>query len=130
MPTQPEPDQIKALFEKAPGGPLVMLNLLKFKEKAVYADGRETDLTGMEAYNIYGMEMAKILEATGGRLVFAAVLNVLVIGKGDLEWDTVGIAEYSSLESFQKIMSSPEYQEISKHREAGLEHQLLINCMN
>ncbi len=63
----------------------------------------------------------------GGRSIFAGAANSLVIGDGELEWDMVAIAEYASLESFQKIMSSPEYQEIAKHREAGLAHQLLIN---
>ena len=66
--------------------------------------------------------MAKMIEADGGRTVFAAATNTLVIGDGELEWDLVAIAEYASLESFQKIMSIPEYQEIAKHREAGLAH--------
>ena len=61
--------------------------------------------------------------------MFAAATNKLVIGEGELEWDMVAIAEYASLESFQKIMSSPEYQKIAAHREAGLAHQLLINLV-
>lgn len=130
MPTQPKPEQIQALFTKAPEGPLVMLNLLKFKEKAIYADGRQSDISGAEAYGIYGAEMRKLIEADGGRLVFSAPLNVLVIGEGELEWDAVGIAEYASLESFQRITATPKYQEISMHRTAGLAHQLLINCLN
>ncbi len=130
MPTQPNPEQIQALFTKSPEGPLVMLNLLKFKEKAVYEDGRQSDISGAEAYGIYGAEMRKLIEADGGRLVFSAPLNVLVIGEGELEWDAVGIAEYASLESFQRITATPKYQEISMHRTAGLAHQLLINCLN
>jgi uncharacterized protein (DUF1330 family) len=74
--------------------------------------------------------MRKLIEADGGRLVFSAPLNVLVIGEGELEWDAVGIAEYASLESFQRITATPKYQEISMHRTAGLAHQLLINCLN
>jgi len=130
MPTQPKPEQIQALFTKAPEGPLVMLNLLKFKEKAVYLDGRQTDISGAEAYGIYSAEMKKLIEADGGRFVFSAPLNMLVIGEGELEWDVVGIVEYTSLESFQRITTSPKYQEISMHRTAGLAQQLLINCLN
>lgn len=63
MPTQPRSEQIQALFAKAPEGPLVMLNLLKFKEKAIYPDRRETDLSGVEAYSIYSAEMKKLIEA-------------------------------------------------------------------
>ena len=43
-----------------------MVNLLKFKEKAEYEDGRESDLTGAEAYAIYGKEVVKHLKKVGG----------------------------------------------------------------
>ena len=127
MPIAPREEQLNSFLEKLPSGPVTMLNLLKFKEKAVYADGRESNLSGAEAYGLYGLEVGKMIQADGGRTVFAAATNTLVIGEGELKWDMVAIAEYAGLESFQKIMSSPEYQEIAKHREAGLAHQLLIN---
>ena len=130
MPTQPTAKQFQTLFEKAPSGPLIMLNLLKFKDKAEYADGREVHISGIEAYAIYGSFMKKRLEADGGRFIFSADTHLLVIGDGDLEWDAVGIVEYASLKSFKEIVFSPEYKDISMHREAGLEHQLLINCIN
>ena len=38
-----------------------MVNLLKFKKKASYEDGRETDLTGEEAYRIYAHEVSTCL---------------------------------------------------------------------
>jgi uncharacterized protein (DUF1330 family) len=129
MTIQPSAEQLKKFIEKIPSGPVTMLNLLKFKEKAAYADGRESNLSGQEAYGLYGIEMAKMIEADGGRIVFSAATNTLVIGEGELQWDMVAIAEYASLESFQKIMSSPEYQKIATHREAGLAHQLLINLL-
>jgi uncharacterized protein (DUF1330 family) len=130
MPTQPTPEQFQTLFEQAPPGPLIMLNLLKFKEMAEYTDGREIGISGLEAYAIYGSFMKKRLEADGGRFIFSANTHLLVIGDGDLAWDAVGIVEYASLESFKEIVFSVEYQEMSLHREAGLEHQLLINCKN
>lgn len=127
MPIKPNDEQLKRFIKNVPSGQVTMLNLLKFKEKAVYTDGRESNLSGREAYGLYGIEVAKMIDADGGRIVFSAATNTLVIGEGELEWDMVAIAEYASLESFQKITSSPEYQEIAKHREAGLAHQLLIN---
>ena len=50
----PTEEQMKGFLEPGREGPIYMLNLLKFKEKAEYADGRETDLSGAEAYAIYG----------------------------------------------------------------------------
>ena len=44
-----DPAQIEALREKGPDGPIFMVNLLKFKDKAEYEDGRATTLTGREA---------------------------------------------------------------------------------
>ena len=47
-------DEQWAALEKEPDvGTIFMINLFKFREYAVYADGRETNLTGIEAYQIY-----------------------------------------------------------------------------
>ena len=53
-----------------------------------------------------------------------------MIGDGDLEWDTVGIMQYPSLEAFQGMVGSADYQAIHVHRDAGLESQLLVNCLS
>jgi len=52
----PNEEQIKGFMEGDTDTPVYMVNLLKFKDKAEYEDGRETDLTGAEAYAIYGAE--------------------------------------------------------------------------
>ncbi len=127
---QPRPEQIRALAEKKPEGSLYMLNLLKFKPRAIYADGRETDLSGREAYLIYGAAVTKMIEGFGGSLVFAGKANVLVIGDGELAWDDVAIMRYPSFEHFADMARSEAYQAIHVHRDAGLEHQLLINCLD
>ena len=41
MATQPRKEQIKALFENDKGGPVRMMNLLKFREFAKYSDGEK-----------------------------------------------------------------------------------------
>ena len=35
-------------------GPVCRVNLLKFNAQAEYEDGRSTDLTGIDAYRLYG----------------------------------------------------------------------------
>lgn len=129
MPVTPRPDQMQTLLENAPEGPLYMLNLLKFKDKAQYADGRESSLTGEEAYGLYGQAVGEIISKLGGSLVFAGKMNALLIGDGELEWDNVAIVQYPSLEAFRNMAASEEYQAAHVHREAGLAHQLLINCL-
>ncbi len=130
MAIAPTAEQIKNLIDRAPEGKLYMLNLLKFKDKAEYADGRETSLTGAEAYALYGQGVTKLIAELGGRLVWNGQPNTLVIGEGELAWDAVAIVEYPSIEAFQKMTASPNYDAIHVHREAGLAHQLLINCLS
>ena len=130
MPVAPRPEQVEALMQRAPDGKLYMLNLLKFRERAAYADGRPTQLSGAEAYALYGAAVRKLIEDLGGRIVFGGVPNVLVIGDGGLDWDQVVIVEYPSLNAFSGMTASPEYREAHVHREAGLAHQLLINCLS
>jgi hypothetical protein len=62
----PTPEQIKELGEEGHGKPIYMVNLLKFKEMAEYEDGRKSDLSGQEAYAIYGTEVAAHLAKVGG----------------------------------------------------------------
>jgi len=130
MATQPRPEQLTAFAAGAPAdGPLHMLNLLKFKEKAEYADGRASDLSGEQAYGLYGEGVIPLVSKLGGRPVYFGKANTLLIGDGELQWDAVAIVEYPSLAAFQQMTQSEEYAAIHVHREAGLAHQLLIHCL-
>ena len=79
-----------------PDGPISMVNLLKFKEKAAYKDGRETELTGQEAYALYSRGVMKTLATVGGKLVFSGDVSRLMLGEVEDLWDTVAIAQYPS----------------------------------
>ena len=122
----PVREQIQSLIQRNTGKPIVMLNLLKFKDKAVYKDGRKTDLSGREAYQKYADMMVPYVRSHGGRIVFTGEANGLVIGDVGEMWDTVALMEYPSAEAFAKIAMSPEVANFGVHREAGLAGQLLI----
>ena len=128
MPIYPRPDQIQALLQSDFKGPVSMLNLLKFKERAEYEDGRETQLSGQEAYMLYGAQMAPFVASKGGRLLHSSAARFLMIGDAELEWDSVAIMEYPSKEDFAKIAGAPEVAEFAVHRTAGLAFQLLVAC--
>ena len=106
--------------------PIVMLNLLKFRVKAHYPDGRATDLTGAQAYEIYAEAMSKIVEREGGKFLFAGDVKSLPIGEVETLWDVVGLVQYPSAAAFARIATSSEVAEVGVHRAAGLEGQLLI----
>lgn len=57
MSVTPSPEQMKALLEDGPEGPIVMVNLLKFRAKAQYESSRpeaKDNISGAEAYQRYG----------------------------------------------------------------------------
>jgi uncharacterized protein (DUF1330 family) len=119
-------DQLMPLAQDPTPGPIAMLNLLKFHDKAHYQDGRADDISGRTAYMRYVAEMRPIIEAAGGRFLFSGDVRQVVIGEVGELWDAVGIAEYPSRAAFHRIATSPEVQAIGVHREAGLAGQLLI----
>jgi len=122
----PSPDQAKAFFSGEEDGPMCMVNLLKFKEKATYADGSEPDLSGRDAYLRYGMGVQACLAAVGGTARFTGFVTDLMLGEVVELWDMVAIAEYPSRAAMLQMVQSPEYQAITKHRDAGLAGQLNI----
>jgi uncharacterized protein (DUF1330 family) len=122
----PARERIGELMGDTDSEPIVMLNLLRFRARAEYRDGRKTDLTGRQAYNIYGEAMRKVVEREGGKFLFAAEVKSLVIGTVEEMWDATALVQYPSPAAFAKIASSPEVAQIGVHRAAGLEGQLLI----
>ena len=126
----PSEEQMKGFVEGDIDSPISMLNLLKFKDQAEYEDGRTTDLTGREAYQIYALAVAKLVENTGGKVLFGAEVSRLMLGEVEELWDTVAIAQYPSRKKMLEMIMSPEYAEISVHRTAGLKGQLNIETKN
>jgi len=122
----PTQEQLQNLLASDFEGPVSMLNLLKFNERAEYADGRKSELSGAEAYNLYAEKMAPFVISKGGRLVFGGRAEHLMLGEVDELWDVAAIMEYPSKEAFVEIVSAPEVGEFSVHRSAGLAGQLLI----
>jgi uncharacterized protein (DUF1330 family) len=127
MPT--DPGRIEEMMQPGPDGPIYMLNLLKFKDRAEYEDGRETDLTGREAYNLYGAEVVGILPDYQGELVFVGDVTFLAIGQADELWDEVALVKYPSRAELLAMSTSEEWQAASVHRTAGLAGQLNIETV-
>ena len=124
-----DPAQIEALREEGPDGPIFMVNLLKFKDRAEYEDGRATTLTGREAYQIYGRAVTQILPKFGGQAVFAANVSFLSLGRVEELWDEIAIAAYPDRGAMVRMSFSSEWREAAVHRTAGLKGQLNIESL-
>ncbi len=122
----PSPERMQEFFGGEEDGAFVMVNLLKFKDKAEYSDGRETDLSGAEAYALYGAAVVERLAAVDAKPRYSGPVTGLMLGEVEENWDMVALAEYPSLEAMKSMIMSPEYQAISVHRTAGLAGQLNI----
>ena len=103
-----------------------MVNLLTFKNKADYNDGRQTDLTGEEAYQIYAKEVQEHLQKVGGKLIFSGQVSRLMLGEVEELWDWIAIAEYPSRKAMRSMIMDKDYRKSEEHRSAGLAGQLNI----
>lgn len=126
----PNAEQMKGFLEPGNDKPIYMLNLLKFKDKAEYADGRASELSGAEAYGIYAQEVVGHLAKVGGAPMFSAQVERLMLGEVEELWDTTAIAMYPSRKAMLEMIISPDYQASAVHREAGLAGQLNIELVS
>ena len=125
----PTPEQLEGFFDQEAKAAIYMLNLLSFKPRAEYEDGRETKLSGKEAWQIYASGVAKVISQVGGYIGFGADVKRLMLGEVETLWEHVAIAMYPSRAAMLEMIQMPEYAEISVHRTAGLAGQLNIETV-
>jgi uncharacterized protein (DUF1330 family) len=120
---------LQALATIPDGQPVVMLNLLRYRARAEYPPGTETEpRTGRQAWEEYSRHMLPIFTKIRARPVFRAEAGVTLIGPQDPRWDEVLIVEYPSRGTIEGMIASPEYQSAMVHRIAALEDARLIAC--
>lgn len=122
----PDPQKLR-VFAGQGESPIVMINLLRFREQAAYPPGSsETPCTGREAYGRYAVTALQQVREVGGRVVWqGGVLNALIAEPGE-EWDEASLVEYPSPKAFLEMVSRPAYLEAAVHRTAALVDSRLI----
>ena len=63
--------EAKAFFDTPEDGPFVMVNLLRFKPKAEYADGSDADNSGFEAYLRYFRKVRHLILKVGDTMGYS-----------------------------------------------------------
>jgi uncharacterized protein (DUF1330 family) len=119
----PTPAQVRRLVSGADWKPIVMVKLLRFRDRAA---GDDAGVSGVEAYGRYAAAVAPLIERVGGRLLVAAACEESVIGPDESEWDLVVLVEYPSRAAFVAMATSPEYAEIAARRASALENPAAI----
>lgn len=129
----PTGDQVRAMRDADQEAPVVMLNLLKFRDKANYPDDGGFDAcSGIDAYKRY---QYAFVEAVGSvsraEVLYDGPCEQLFIGMAgtkEADWDKVLIVRYPARKHFLAMMANKEYREALVHRYAGLERTILIQC--
>lgn len=121
-------DAFKALPRDAP---IEMLNLLRFRERAVYPTDHPCaaeKLTGAQAYVRYGAESGPVFARVGGRIVWSGAPLLVVTGPTDEAWDSAFVAHYPSAAAFLAMVADPAYRDAVVHRTAAVLTSRLIRC--
>lgn len=112
-------EQLKSLPDE---GPVVMVNLLKFREESADGDG-----TGRDAYQRYSRSVIKLIKERGGDVLWAGDAEVVALGPaGDGDWDYVVLVRYPSRAAFIDMMTSADYAAVNSHRLNALERHTIV----
>jgi uncharacterized protein (DUF1330 family) len=101
--------QLDQYLAEDPGGPVAMLNLLRFKP-----DG------GAERYLEYVAAVQQFGPRFGLELVFAGTGDTALVAGPGHDWDMVAIVQYPSRQAFVEMVRSPEYQAVEHLRAEAL----------
>ena len=123
-------ESAKALFSRGIKGPVVMLNLLRFRPVADYsaspALAPPEPITGEAAYRRYMEHTLPFLRKSGGDVLFHGTGGRFFIGPSEERWDAVLLVRQASLEAFLAFASDREYLAGIGHRTAALEDSRLL----
>lgn len=106
---------VEALSALQDDAPVTMLNLMRFRERALDGNG-----SGWDAYLRYSALAIKSIKAHGGTIVWAGTAEALALGLADSNrWDYVALVRYPSRAAFIAMMTSPDYALANVERESG-----------
>ena len=127
---EPTAAQISATAELPSDQPIVMLNLLRFRQDADYSASSDLapaePISGADAYAIYGAAAMPHLEAAGASVVVQGGTAATVIGPPGEHWDAVVLVRYPNIGAFLTMVQNPEYIALAGHRTAALLDSRLI----
>jgi hypothetical protein len=118
-------DYVESLFAvtEQDDAPFYMLNLMKYREWADYADDRPR-ISGRAADDLYAP--IEILTDLGAEIVLFG--DVVGQPRGDEAWDRVAIVRYPTVRSFVEMQERPDFIAKHVHKDAGMERTIISVC--
>ena len=127
-----EPTQAagRELMQRGLRGPVVMLNLLRFRATADYSAFPDiapaAPISGAQAYERYMEHTMPFLKESGGEILFFGEGGPFLIGPEEEHWDRVMLVRQTSIEAFIGFVSHQDYLKGIGHRTAALEDSRLL----
>jgi uncharacterized protein (DUF1330 family) len=113
MAVDPTGHDLKQFLADDQGGPVVMLNMLRF------TDG------GRAGYEEYSRKIGPFLEDLGAKVLYVGDCSSLLVGPEGFEWDTILLVRYPSRQAFSSMVANPDYQKITGLRTESLDEAVL-----
>ena len=105
--------------------PFYAVNLMKYRERAEYADGTESTLSGREADDEYFP--VEVLTKIGAEVVFVADVEEQLAGS-DVTWERIAIVRYPTRRSMIEMNMREDFKKQHRHKEAGMEQTIVTLC--
>jgi uncharacterized protein (DUF1330 family) len=114
---------IEGLAALDPGRPVVMVNLMRFRERSLDGDG-----SGWDAYLRYSALTVPMIKARGGTLLWTGNASAVALGpQAGNQWDYVALVYYPTVAAFVDMMTSADYETLSDpHRRNGCAEHVII----
>ena len=110
----PRGADLKQMLLEDDGGPVVMVNLLRFRPAG-----------GQDTYRNYLSEAKPYLEEAGARVLHAGSMSTKLVGSDEAKWDAVLVVEYPSRQAFSAMVADPGYQHAARLRTEALSAAVL-----
>src|SRR4051812_43561418 len=103
MPVDPTGQDLKRFLAEDHDGPIVMLNLLRYRDGA---DARAS-------YHEYARRIVPFLEKVGAEVVYVGDCSTALVAPEGHDWDAVLLVRYPSRQAFSQMVADPDYQQIT-----------------
>lgn len=123
------PAELFAFLDTHPlGEAFYMVNVIKYRDQAIYRDGRPTNLTGSAANAIYTSWIQSVMfPAIDSEVVYSAAVEIDGANpNATIKWDTAGVVRYANTTAFRQMIANPEFQEMLAHKTAGVYETVVL----